>query len=145
RRAEVVAAAQLGLTGVEADPHVQRDPTGPPFVLETLDEIDHRAHGRARVLKDRERRIAFAHRTNEAAAALLDSARDDRVMADAGAVSAHTADARVGDPPAATSGATKPGVPARLETASGDDDTPKSTSTTRPPCDSTRLAGLMSP
>ena len=50
-----------------------------------------------------------------------------------------------GGPPAASSGARKPGVPLRRLSALGADDIPKSTSLTRPPLVRIRLPGLTSP
>ena len=57
----------------------------------------------------------------------------------------YTSLARLGSPLATSSGAAKPRVPVRRRTDEGEDDSPKSTSTTRPLSVSTRLAGFTSP
>src|ERR687896_1205118 len=65
--------------------------------------------------------------------------------ANAVAASEYTSLARDGAPSAASSGARKPGVPARRRGADGAEDMPKSTSFTRPPLVRIRFAGLTSP
>jgi hypothetical protein len=80
RGSEVVAVALVRLSGVDRDPHPQRDVVAPTFGLERAIEIDRGCDGVGRAAEDRKRCVALAFGLDQVPAAFCDDACDQPVV-----------------------------------------------------------------